>query len=97
MTRGLCESSIEGLVHFAICVGKHDINGASRIGKAAMSCLKKRYHTSEKFPMLNVLYYGTVAYHTEPLQSCADMLCRAAARSHSGICLHRVRIFIEYV
>jgi hypothetical protein len=74
MTRGLCESSIAGLVHFAICVGKHDIDGASRIGKAAMSCLKKRYHTSEYLPRLYLLYYGFFAHHTEPLQSCADML-----------------------
>jgi len=74
MTRGLCESSIAGLIHFAICVGKHDIDGASRIGKAAMSCLKKRYHTSELLPKLHLLYYGSFAHHTEPLQACADML-----------------------
>jgi hypothetical protein len=74
MTRGLCESSIAGLVHFAICMGQHDIDGASRIGKAAMSCLKKRYHTSEQLPRLYFLYYGSFAHHTEPLQSCADML-----------------------
>jgi hypothetical protein len=74
MSRGLCESSIAGLVHFAICVGKHDIDGASRIGKAAMSCLKKRYHTSEVLPRIYGLYYGGLAHHTEPLQSCADML-----------------------
>jgi hypothetical protein len=74
MTRGLCESSITGLVHFAICVGKHDIDGSSRIGKAAMSCFKKRYHTSENLPRLYLLYCGFFAHHTEPLQSCADML-----------------------
>ena len=74
MTRGLCESSIAGLVHFAICVGKHDIDGASRIGKTAMSCLKKRYHTPEYLPRIYFLYYGGLAHHTEPLQSCADML-----------------------
>jgi hypothetical protein len=39
-----------------------------------MSCLKKRYHTSEYLPRLYLLYYGTFAHHTEPLQSCADML-----------------------
>jgi hypothetical protein len=74
MTRGLCESSIAGLVHFAICAGKHDIDGASRIGKAAMSCLKKRYHTPEYLPRIYFIYYGGLAHHTEPLQSCADML-----------------------
>jgi len=74
MTRGLCESSIAGLVHFAICVGKHDIDGASRIGKTAMSCLKKRYHTTEALPRIYFLYYSSFAHHTEPLQSCADKL-----------------------
>ena len=74
MTRGLCESSIVGLAHFAICIGEHDIDGASRIGKAAISCLKKRYHASERLPTLYFLYYGSFAHHTEPLQSCADML-----------------------
>ncbi len=74
MTRGLCESSFAGLAHFAICVGKHDIDGASRIGKTAMSCLKKRYHTPETLSRLYLIYYGSFAHLTEPLQSCADML-----------------------
>jgi hypothetical protein len=76
---GLCKHSINGLVLYAImlCNGnivKKDIGCASRIGKAAISCSKKRYHTSEQLPQLYVAYYGFVAPHTEPLQSCADML-----------------------
>jgi ATP-dependent RNA helicase DDX31/DBP7 len=53
---------------------KKDVNCASRIGKAAMTCSKKRYHKSEQLPQLYVVYYGFVAPHTEPLPTCADML-----------------------
>jgi hypothetical protein len=53
---------------------KEDIDGASRIGKAAMSCSKKRYHTSEQLPQLYLVYYEFVAPYTEPLLSCANML-----------------------
>ena len=75
LKNGLCKHSIIGLVLYAmvLCTRK-DIDGASRIGKAAMSCSKKRYHTSEQLPHLYVVYYGFVAPFTEPLQSCADML-----------------------
>ena len=51
MEKGLCKYSIFGFVQYAIglCTGKiakTDIKDASRIGKAAMSCWKKRYHTT---------------------------------------------------
>ena len=86
---GLCKHSINGLVLYAImlCNGnivKKDIDCASRIGKAAISCSKKRYHTSEQLPQLYVVYYGFVAPHTEPLQSCADMLRQGF---HAGMSL----------
>ncbi len=60
-----------------LCTGKiveRDIDSASWIGKAAMSCSLKRYHTSEQLPNLYLPYYGFIAPYTEPLQSCADML-----------------------
>ena len=86
---GICKHSIIGLVVYAmvLCNGnfvKKDIDSASRIGKAAMSCSKKRYHTSEQLPQLYVVYYGFVAPHTEPLQSCADMLRQGF---HAGMSL----------
>ena len=76
---GLCKHSIIGFVLYAsvLCMGniaQNDIDVASRIGKVAMSCSRKRYHTSEQLPLLYVAYYGFVAPCTEPLQSCADML-----------------------
>jgi hypothetical protein len=79
MEKGLCKYSIMGFVQYAIglCFGKiakKDIEDASRIGKAAMNCSKKRYHTTAQSPLLYFSYYGFVAFHTEPLQVCADML-----------------------
>jgi hypothetical protein len=79
MEKGLCKYSIFGFVQYAIglCTGKiakTDIEYASRIGKAAMSCSKKRYHTTELLPNLYLGYYSFVAFYTEPLQVCADML-----------------------
>ena len=70
---GLCKYSIIGFVLYAmvLCNVKKDIDGASRIGKAA---IKKRYHTTEQLPQIYVVYYGFVAPYTEPLLSCADML-----------------------
>ena len=75
MKYGVCKHSMMGFVRYAaILCGKKDIQDASRIGKAAMSCLKKRFHSAEQLPRVYFAYYGYVAYHTEPLQSCADML-----------------------
>jgi hypothetical protein len=79
MEKGLCKSSIIGFISFAmaLCEGKiekKNIEDASRIGKAAMSLLMKRYHTTGLLPNLYLVYYGYVAFHTEQLQVCADML-----------------------
>jgi predicted ATPase len=78
MKNGLCKYSITGFVYYAnaLCVGKSDIEDASRIGKAAMSCWRKRYYSysAELLPRLYGFYYGFVAFNTESMQSCADML-----------------------
>ncbi|KAL3773705.1 hypothetical protein ACHAW5_001041 [Stephanodiscus triporus] len=79
MKNGLCKYSIMGFISFAMAlcdskIAKKDIEDASRIGKAAMSCWMKRYHTTELLPNLYLVYYGSFAFHTEPLQVCADML-----------------------
>jgi len=77
MKHGVCKHSIMGFVQYAamLCVNNTaDIQAASRIGKAAMSCLKKRFHSADQLPRVYFAYYGLVAFHTEPLQSCADML-----------------------
>jgi len=79
LENGLCKHSIIGLVLYAmvLCNGnfvQKVVDCASRIGKAAMTCSKKIYHTSEQLPQLYLVYYGFVAPHTEPLPTCADML-----------------------
>jgi hypothetical protein len=74
----LCKHSINGFVIYAIVLwvnkANKDIKCASRIGKTAISCSRKRYHTPEQLPFYYGAIYFLVAPHTEPLQSCADML-----------------------
>jgi hypothetical protein len=79
MKYGLCKHSIVGLVQFAVVlnisnVSRQGVEIATRIGKAALSCSKERYHASEHLANLYHIYYGIIAAHTEPLQTCADML-----------------------
>jgi hypothetical protein len=57
---GLCKHSIFGFILYAmvLCmdiITKKDIDGASGIGKVAMSCSRKRYHTSEQLPQTHVV------------------------------------------
>ena len=82
---GLCRYSIVGFVQLAtaLCnkritkkVTKKNIDDASQIGKAAMSCYQNRYNTSDQLPQLSVAYYGFFAWHIESLQTCAAMLRR---------------------
>jgi hypothetical protein len=78
MQSGLCKYSIFAFIQFAalLCSRKVAKNGfaiASRIGKAAMSCCRERYHTPDMVPQRHLIYYSLVAFHTEPLQTCADM------------------------
>jgi hypothetical protein len=79
MKNGLCEYSILGFVQFAAILHsskmtKNGIECASLVGGAAMSCWKMRYLSSGQLPDLYSVYYGFIAHHTEPLQTCADML-----------------------
>jgi hypothetical protein len=79
MEYGLCKHSISGFVNFAaiLCSNKEEkkgIESASQIGRAAMSCSKKRYNTPDQLPFLYLVYNSFIAPYTEPLQTCADML-----------------------
>ena len=80
MNNGLCKYSILAFIKFAalLCSNKLPKIGGSfelglRIGKAALLCSTKRYHSSELSPNINFVYYAHIAFHTEPLQTCADM------------------------
>ncbi len=79
MKNGLSEYSILGFVQFAAILhsSKTTKNGsgcASLVAGAAMSSWKMRYHSSGLLPDLYCYYYGFIAHHTEPLQTCAVML-----------------------
>ena len=76
-TDSLCSESIMGLIEYAavLCGEGKDLAGASRLGKAVMSCFNKRYRSEViKKSRLFLFYYCFVAFYAEPLQSCADML-----------------------
>ncbi len=79
MQNGICKHSLAGFLLFAMVLcsnslKENDIEGALRMGKAAISTLKKRYNTSQTLSNLHLGYYGYIGFHTEPLQTCADML-----------------------
>ena len=79
MKNGLCTYSIVGFVQYAMVLlssnnANNCVESASRIGKAAMSCYRERYNTAYMSPALYSIYYGHIAFHTEPLHTCAVML-----------------------
>jgi hypothetical protein len=79
MKNGLCTYSIVGFVQFAMVLlssnnANNCVESASRIGKAAMSCYRERYNTAYMSPALYSIYYGHIAFHTEPLHTCAVKL-----------------------
>jgi hypothetical protein len=81
MENGLCMDSLTGFIVLAALMCKKnmgdeiDILCATKIGKAAMSCLSQRY-SAEKIPVTYSVYYFFVAWHSEPLQICAEKLRR---------------------
>ena len=81
MENGLCMDSLTGFIVLAALMCKKnmgdeiDILCATKIGKAAMTCLSQRY-SAEKIPVTYSVYYFFVAWHSEPLQICAEKLRR---------------------
>ena len=78
MEIGLCKHSISGFLVLAALrlrnMTEEDIDIGSKLGKAAMSCFTQRYNTSELVPETFSLYYGFVAWPTEPIQICIKKL-----------------------
>ncbi|KAL7538257.1 hypothetical protein ACHAXR_008411, partial [Thalassiosira sp. AJA248-18] len=75
---GVCQDSVFAFVQYAAvlcqqCNLAPDIEEACRVGKAAMSLLK-RFDSPEIVPKVYFCYFGFVAVHTEPLQVCTDNL-----------------------
>jgi hypothetical protein len=97
MENGLCMDSLTGFIVLAALLCKKSMGGeidilcATKIGKAAISCLSQRYN-AEKIPVTYSLYYFFVAWHSEPLQICAEKLRRgfevgmSLGESHTAFC-----------
>jgi hypothetical protein len=92
LRHGMCEESVYSFIQYAatVCQKCRDTSGiqeACRIGKVAMS-LMKRYSSPEIVPKIFSCYFGFVAPHTEPLPVCADNLRRGFDGKQSlSVCL----------
>lgn len=92
LRHGMCEESVYSFIQYAatVCQKCRDTSGiqeACRIGKVAMS-LMKRYSSPEIVPKIFSCYFGFVAPHTEPLPVCADNLRRGFdGKQSQSVCL----------
>ncbi len=89
LRHGVCEESIYSFIHYAamICQRGRDVSGiqeACRVGKVAMSLLK-RFSSPEIVPKIFSCYFGFVAVHTEPLNTCADNLRSGFEGEHLSV------------
>ena len=75
-----CFTSCVGFVAYAAMGCAHnalsDIQEACRIGKLAMSVLKRFDSSIDQVPRLYLIYYCVVAIYSEQVQSCANNLRR---------------------
>ncbi|KAL7529302.1 hypothetical protein ACHAXR_002888 [Thalassiosira sp. AJA248-18] len=79
LEHGVCQDSAVALSMYAAilcqqCKLVPEMHEAWRIGKVAMLLLNR--YSSEKVPMVYVCHYGLVAVHFEPVQLCADGICK---------------------
>jgi hypothetical protein len=79
MENGMCKHSISGFLVLAalrlrMTMTEEDIDIGSKVGKAAVSCFTQRYNKADSIPETVSLYYGFVAWQTEPLQICVKKL-----------------------
>jgi hypothetical protein len=104
MEYGLCKHSISGFVQFAamLCSNKEEkkgIESASQIGRAAMSCSKKRYNTPDQLPYLYLVYYIVLLLITLNLYKCVltcfgkDLML--ACHLVSWVLLSSIQVFIS--
>jgi len=80
MTHGICKFSSLGFVQYAamLCVDNTviDIEEACKIGKLAISLLKRFDSATDQISKILYTYYGMVSMYTEPVQSCVNNLRR---------------------
>ena len=76
LRNGICQYSALSFLQLSILVERHD-NAVCvyRISKSAMS-LQERFDLQDQIPRLYHCFYGSIAWHEESLQSCADHLRR---------------------
>lgn len=65
----------------------HDVEGAYRVGKMALKLLERFDDSTDLLPSVYLVYYGYIAVHIEPFQSCADMLKRGMCWTTIILCL----------
>ena len=104
LKHGVCQDSVFGFVLYASVLCQQcglvvDVREVCRVGKVAMSLLK-RFDSPEIVPKVNFAYYGFVAVHTLPLQTCAYHLRKGFEGKHisrvsNSIC--KVIAFILFV
>jgi len=78
LEHGFCKYSAVGMIQYAtILAGQliNDVQGAYKIGKMVLK-LSERFDAMDIMPYIYMTYYGYIAVHIEPFQSCADMLKR---------------------
>jgi len=79
LEHGFCKYSALGIMQYSmVLVGKliHDVQGGYRVGKMALKLLDRFDDATDILPPTYLVYYGFIAVHIEPLQSCACMLKR---------------------
>ncbi|KAL7537493.1 hypothetical protein ACHAXR_007855 [Thalassiosira sp. AJA248-18] len=78
LEHGVCKYSAIGIMRYAMVLGKviQDLQEGYRVGKLALKLLERFDSAQDLLPDVYLVYYGYIAVHIEPFQSCADMLKR---------------------
>ena len=79
LEHGVCKYSVLGIMNYSLILGGkliQDVQGGYRLGKVSLKLLERFDRAQDLIPGMYLCYYGFIALHIEPFQSCADMLKR---------------------
>ena len=79
LEHGVCKYSALGIMMYSMILGGkliQDVEGGYRLGKISLKLLERFDQAQDLIPNMYLCYYGFIAVHIEPFQSCADMLKR---------------------
>ena len=79
LEHGVCKYSALGIMRYSMILGGkliQDVEGGYRLGKVSLKLLERFDRAQDLIPGMYLCYYGFIAVHIEPFQSCADMLKR---------------------